>query len=53
MHYVVGFTSLNLNVLHLFSAMLRSCKVNNAYFSLVNINTTDECVFNESTSFLN
>ena len=26
MHCVVGFTSLNLNVLHLFSAMLRSCK---------------------------
>ncbi len=53
MHYVISFTSLNLNILHLFLAILKSYKVNNACFSLVNINTTDEYVFNESVSFLN
>ncbi len=53
MHYVIDFTSLNLNVSHLFLAMLKSGKVNNACFLSVNINITDECVFNEFTSFLN
>ncbi len=52
MHYVINFTSLNLNVLHFFPAMLKSYKANNAYFLSVNINITDKYVFNEFISFL-